>query len=335
MHALFGSAPARSMGLLAAGVVLDWLFGDPHGIWHPVQGIGALIHLFEKIFRKMFPKTRSGELLAGGCMTAAVLASTAVIVSTFVKVSGLIHPLAGVLAELYLYYSALAARSLHVESRKVKLALEHGGLQAGREAVSMIVGRDTQNLSEEGVIRAAIETVAENTSDGIIAPMLYLAFSGPFGGWLYKAVNTMDSMTGYKNDTYLYFGRTAAKLDDVLNFVPARFSALCMIFASALPGMRMNPKQAWAVYKRDRYKHASPNSAHTEAVMAGALGVQLAGDASYFGKTVKKETIGNPDRRVEPEDISRAAILMYAAQAAGFLICMAVLLFWFLVTAQH
>ena len=209
----------------------------------------------------------------------------------------------------------LATKCLKTESMKVYKRLSEHDLCGARKAVSMIVGRDTECLDEEGVAKAAIETVAENASDGVIAPMLYLALFGPVGGFFYKAVNTMDSMVGYKNDKYLYFGRCAAKLDDIVNYIPARISAWLMILASACE--RMNWKNAEKIYKRDRYCHASPNSAQTEAVMAGALEVQLAGDAVYFGKVVKKPTIGDDIRPVEAEDIKRANHLMYLTSFLG------------------
>ena len=195
-----------------------------------------------------------------------------------------------------------------MESSKVWKQLNAGSLEEARKAVSMIVGRDTEHLTEEGVAKAAIETVAENTSDGVIAPMLYTALGGPVLGFLYKAVNTMDSMVGYKNEKYLHFGRFAAKMDDVWNYIPSRISALLMIASAWI--FRMDYKRAWAVWKRDRRKHASPNSAQTEAVCAGALQVQLAGDAYYFGKLYPKETIGDDVRPIEPEDILRAGNLM-------------------------
>ena len=199
-------------------------------------------------------------------------------------------------------------------------------MEAAREAVSMIVGRDTQNLTKEGVAKAAIETVAENTSDGVIAPMLYTALGGPVLGFLYKAVNTMDSMVGYKNDRYLHFGRAAAKLDDVVNFLPARISALLMIGAAFLGGKSYNGRQAWRIWHRDSRKHASPNSAQTESVCAGALGIQLAGDASYFGKVVKKPYIGDPKRQVEYEDIRRANRLMNRTAWICELLCLGILM---------
>ena len=201
---------------------------------------------------------------------------------------------------------------------KVYAALEEGDLPKARKAVSMIVGRDTQKLTEEGVAKAAVETVAENSSDGVIAPLLFLALGGPALGFFYKAVNTLDSMVGYKNDTYLYFGRFSAKLDDVLNFIPSRISGLLLVLASPLAGLSM--EGAWKIFRRDRRNHASPNSAQTEAAVAGALGVQLAGDAYYFGKLYKKPTIGDPLRPVEYEDIRRVNRLMYAA------VCLALVL---------
>ena len=199
------------------------------------------------------------------------------------------------------------------ESTKVYTALKKNDLLGARYAVSMIVGRDTNVLDEAGVARAAVETVAESTSDGVIAPMLYTALGGPVLGMIYKAVNTMDSMVGYKNDKYLYLGRAAAKLDDVLNFIPSRLCAWIMIFAAYLPskGHEFDGKNAKKIFLRDRFNHASPNSAQTESVCAGALRVRLAGDAWYFGKLVKKKYIGDDLRPVEPEDIRRANRLLY------------------------
>lgn len=221
------------------------------------------------------------------------------------------HPMLGAVLECVMTYQMLAAKCLKTESMKVYQCLKHVSLEQAREAVSMIVGRDTKYLDEEGVAKAAVETVAENTSDGVIAPMLYLAAGGPVLGFLYKAVNTMDSMVGYKNDKYMYFGRAAAKLDDFVNFLPARVSACLMIAASFLAGSHFSGTGAWRIYQRDRKKHASPNAGQTEAVCAGALSIRLAGDASYFGRTVNKPYIGEAVRGVEYEDIRRANRLMY------------------------
>ena len=219
---------------------------------------------------------------------------------------------------------------MKTESMKVYKQLSEHDLCGARKAVSMIVGRDTECLDEEGVAKAAIETVAENASDGVIAPMLYLALFGPVGGFFYKAVNTMDSMVGYKNDRYHAFGTAAAMLDDVVNFIPARISAMLMILSCCFLGNEFDQKNAMKIFKRDRYQHASPNSAQTEAACAGALGIRLAGDASYFGRIVKKPYIGDPLRAVETEDIRRANRLLYGMAFFGWGICMAV---WLCVTA--
>ena len=226
--------------------------------------------------------------------------------------------LAGFVLETFWCGQLLATRSLKDESMKVYDRLKNGTIDEARYAVSMIVGRDTKDLTEEGVTKAAVETVAENSSDGIIAPMLYMAIGGAPLMFLYKGINTMDSMLGYKNDRYLYFGRCAAKLDDVANFIPARISGWLMVLATVFAGM--DTKNAAKIYKRDRRNHASPNSAQTEAAMAGALDVQLAGNAYYFGKLYEKPTIGDPIRPVETEDIKRANRLLYATCILGAII---------------
>ena len=233
------------------------------------------------------------------------------------------HPGLGVVIEAVMTYQILAARCLQVESSKVWKQLNAGSLEEARKAVSMIVGRDTEHLTEEGVAKAAIETVAENTSDGVIAPMLYTALGGPVLGFLYKAVNTMDSMVGYKNEKYLHFGRAAAKLDDVMNFLPARISALLMVGTAFISGKSYNGKQAWRIWRRDNRKHASPNSAQTESVCAGLLGLRLAGDAWYHGVLHKKKYIGDALREITPEDIPLSCKLMYGTTGIMLLLCLA------------
>ena len=236
--------------------------------------------------------------------------------------AGQIHPLVRFLVMCVMCGQLLAARSLEKESGKVRVFLEQGDTEGARQAVSMIVGRDTKRLTEEGIAKAAVETVAENASDGVIAPLLWMLVLGPLGGFFYKAVNTMDSMLGYKNEKYLYFGRPAARLDDVVNFIPSRLAALLMIAAAWLCGM--DGKGAFRIWRRDRFKHASPNSAQTESVCAGALGVALAGDAVYFGQGGEKAVYRDGKRPVEPEDIARANRLLYVSAsllcAAGLLI---------------
>lgn len=237
-----------------------------------------------------------------------------------------ISPCAAFVLECFWCYQLLAARSLGKESKKVYKKLMQDDLSGARLAVSMIVGRDTEQLTVEGVTKAAVETVAENTNDGVIAPLIYMLIGGPILGFVYKAVNTMDSMLGYKNEKYLYFGRVAAKMDDVAGFIPARISALLMILASCLLGM--DGKNALWIWKRDRRKHASPNAAQTEAVCAGALQVQLAGDAWYFGKKHEKDTIGDPIRNIEPKDILRSEKLMIGTEVLTFLLFGGIRLFF-------
>ena len=251
-------------------------------------------------------KYKRGMLLAFTVIFATFAMSVIIIVAAYS-----INLYAGVIAEAVMTWQILATKCLRVESMRVYDALRTDGVDAGRRAVSMIVGRDTSVLDAAGVTRAAVETIAENTSDGVIAPMLYTAIGGPVLGFVYKAVNTMDSMLGYKNDKYMYFGRFAARLDDVVNFIPARISAYLMIAAAFIGGRQFDGKNAYSIFKRDRFNHASPNSAQTESVCAGALRVQLAGDAVYFGKLVKKKYIGDGLREIEYEDIKRANRLMY------------------------
>ncbi len=303
----------RAIVMLGA-FVLDLLLGDPTWLPHPVIMMGKLIGFLEDRLRRIFPKTDRGERIAGIVLVLIVCLVCFGIPFLVVWFAYRLQPYVGVALEIFFCGQLLAARSLRSESMKVYERLINGTLDEARYAVSMIVGRDTENLSREGVIRAAVETVAENTSDGVIAPMFYMALGGAPLMFLYKAINTMDSMLGYKNDRYLWFGRCAAKLDDAANYVPARLSALLMIAASAAG---FDPANAFRIYKQDRRKHASPNSAQTESVMAGALHIQLAGDASYFGKIYKKPFIGKPDREVEDEDIPRAYRLMYFTSFLG------------------
>lgn len=305
-----------TIAALVAGYVLDLIIGDPHGMWHPICFIGNMISFFEKRLRT--GKSEQKDLVAGVLLVILVTGISTVIPLVLLLVCYRIWFWLGFAVETYMCYTILATKSLKTESMKVAKALETEGLEAGRYAVSMIVGRDTKDLTEAGVVKAAVETVAENTSDGILAPMFYMMIGGPVLGYFYKAVNTMDSMVGYKNDKFLYFGRAAAKFDDVMNFIPSRISGILMVLAAPL--VKLDGKNAWKIFKRDRLCHASPNSAQTEAVMAGALQVQLAGDAWYFGKKHEKPTIGDPIRPVEIADIDRANRLLYAASALGMIV---------------
>lgn len=349
----------------AAGFVLDLLAGDPYWLPHPVRLMGKGIGFLERCWNQ---ESFSDEkrLRRGRWMALVVPFFTAAIAGALLFTAYSVHAVAGMLVETVMTYQMLAAKCLKKESMKVYEKLRKEDLEGARQAVSMIVGRDTKNLDASAITRAAVETVAENTSDGEIAPMLALAFGGPVLGFAYKAVNTMDSMVGYKNERYLYFGRAAARLDDVVNFLPSRISALLMIVFSGLMGCLTGARtrmgcltgagtrmgcltgtrkrlvssdgsnvdmvegsntsiysglRAYQIWKRDRRKHASPNSAQTESACAGALGIQLAGNARYFGKLVRKPWIGDPERPVEPEDIRRANRLMLGTSWLCFMLC--------------
>ena len=300
-----------SLAACAAGFFLDFIFGDPAWLCHPVRLIGKGISFGERQLRRLCSSNKRGRgLVATGAVLWVCIAGISFLLPLGLLIlAQKIHPVLRFVLETFWCYQIIAARCLCKESVKVYDRLKADDLPGARRAVSMIVGRDTENLSAEGVTKAAVETVAENTSDGVTAPLIYMLIGGAPLGFLYKAVNTMDSMLGYKNDKYLYFGRIPAKMDDVFNYIPSRVTALFMIVAAFFCGM--DGKNAWRIYRRDRRKHASPNAAQTEAVCAGALRVRLAGDAVYFGKLYKKEFIGDNLRPIEPEDIKRTGRLMY------------------------
>ena len=314
---LTGMIEGRMVGYhlaaILAGYLLDLCLGDPHSMPHPVRAIGNLIVWLEKYLRPAGKKhaTERGERRAGVLFVCLVLLVTGSVAGAILWISRLGGIWIQTVVEAVMTYYLLAARSLRDESMAVCRKLVAGEIEGARYAVSMIVGRDTKPLSEAGIARAAVETVAENASDGVIAPLFYLAIGGPLLGWLYKAVNTMDSMVGYKNDRYLHFGRAAAKLDDLVNLIPSRLAALLLIASAYL--LRYDGKNAYRIWRRDRRNHKSPNSAQTESACAGALGLRLAGDAWYFGKLVPKPYIGDEIHPIEPQDIRRVNRLMYGA----------------------
>ena len=314
-----------SLCALILGFFLDLIVGDPHWMPHPIVFIGKLIDVTEKGMRRLFPKTVRGENFAGAAVWLIVVTVSAGIPLLVLHLAYGANCWLGLLLETILCAQILATKSLKTESMKVYQALQTGDLSKARYAVSMIVGRDTQYLDEAGVTRAAVETVAENTSDGIIAPMLFLAIGGAPLGFFYKAVNTMDSMLGYVEMPYKNVGLVPAKMDDVFNYIPARISAFLMLAAGGLLGMDV--KNGWKIFKRDRYNHSSPNSAQTESVCAGLLGLRLAGDAWYHGVLHKKKFIGDPIRQIVPEDIPLACRLLYGTAFLGLLVFCAVKLF--------
>ena len=295
------------------GFVLDALFGDPAWLPHPVVYMGKAISKLEKFLRPRLPKTPQGELLGGAIVAFCLPVGTFLLTGLVCWGAARLHPLLGLAVQMFWCGQALAARGLVQESTNVYKELKKPDLPGARKAVSRIVGRDTAELTAEGVTKAAVETVAENASDGVIAPRLYMLIGGAPLALTYKAINTMDSMLGYKNEKYLYFGRVPAKLDDAANYLPSRLAALLWVAAAAFT--HNDAKGAWKIWRRDRRRHASPNSAQTESACAGALGVQLAGPAWYFGQYYPKLTIGDALRPIEPEDILRANRMMYVASS--------------------
>ena len=295
------------------GFVLDALFGDPAWLPHPVVYMGKAISKLEKFLRPRLPKTPQGELLGGAIVAFCLPVGTFLLTGLVCWGAARLHPLLGLAVQMFWCGQALAARGLVQESTNVYKELKKPDLPGARKAVSRIVGRDTAELTAEGVTKAAVETVAENASDGVIAPLLYMLIGGAPLALTYKAINTMDSMLGYKNEKYLYFGRVPAKLDDAANYLPSRLAGLLWVAAAAFT--HNDAKGAWKIWRRDRRNHASPNSAQTESACAGALGVQLAGPAYYFGEYYAKPTIGDALRPIEPEDILRANQMMYVASS--------------------
>ena len=288
---------------LLTGSILDWIFGDPYHFPHMIRLMGNMISGLEKRLRKLFPEK---PRFAGICLTLIMCLFWIIMPGLLFHITGRYLGLtARFILESFFCYQLLAAKSLCVESMKVCKELKKGDTEGARKAVSMIVGRDTSVLDTAGITRAAVETVAENTSDGVIAPFLFMAIFGPVGGTFYKAVNTMDSMIGYTNDKYILFGRTAAKLDDVLNFIPARISGCLLTLAAyLLPGA---------------------DGKNAEAACAGALGLRLAGDAWYFGVLHKKQFIGDNDREIVPEDIWKASLLMFLAEGILMVVLLMIL----------
>lgn len=295
--------------LLVAAFVADLLFGDPRRLPHPVVGIGRLITGLERL---LYERLRPRHL--GGLVTVVLtLLATAACAWGILTLVTRLHPVVGTMAAGWLAWTCLAVRELHRQSATVVSALHSGDLEGARRALSLIVGRDTSELDEQAMLRACIETVAENSSDGIVAPLFYLGLGGPVAGLLFKAASTLDSMIGYKNERYREFGWAAARLDDLLNWLPARLTALLLVLAAGPLGL--DPRGAWRIARRDARRHASPNAGFPEAAAAGALGVQLGGPASYFGRWQDKPTFGDAGHRLTGDDYRRMVRLMYAVAA--------------------
>lgn len=316
------------------GFIIDLILGDPHGLIHPVQIIGWCIdklkkgmqHMiygcsWQKVKEKQLERKKTAELLCGYLLTFVIVVGTFCVITGILYVAECIHPGLRFALETFFIYQILATKSLKKESMKVYHKLKEGDLPGARIEISYLVGRDTQELDESEVAKADVETIAENTADGIIAPMFFIALGGAPLGFAYKAVNTLDSMVAYRNDELIHIGHASAKLDDICNFIPARLAAVMMILASVI--LRFDVKGAVKIFRRDRFAHLSPNSAQTEAVAAGALNIQLGGTHSYFGKPVEKPTIGDDIRPVEYEDIRRTNQLLYVSAFLTLAVCCA------------
>ena len=301
-----------------AGFVLDWILGDPKWLPHPICAVGRLISLAEKLLRRLFPPTPRALTAAGVFLWLIVCGVSFAAPFFLLRWLRDVNFWLGFVVEALLCWTLFARRSLADAGVHVYSALDES-LDAGRRAVAMYVGRDTAALDKEGVIKAAVETVAENTTDGVVSPLIFMLIGGAPLGFLYKAVNTLDSMVGYHNDEYEYLGKFSARMDDICNFLPARLTAACMIAGAGM--LHLDNRNALRIYRRDRSAHKSPNAGQTESVCAGALHVQLGGDASYFGKTVKKAAFGDPDRAINRGDILRSIDLMTTASVLALVLC--------------
>ena len=304
--------------LIIAAVALDLLFGDPRWLPHPVRLIAAMAVFMEKLTRKLF----RSEFLAGGVTAITVLSVTGGLTFLFIYAARLLHPVAGDVVTVLVLHTTFAARDLAGHSRMVQKALEGRNLVLARKKVAMIVGRDTENLNEADTARAAVETVAENTVDGVTAPLFFAVLFGPVGAMVYKAASTLDSTFGYKNEKYIRFGWCPAKFDDLLNYIPARLTAVCISVASLLTGM--SPKNALRILFRDGRNHPSPNAGLCEAAMAGAINIQLGGLNCYFGKPSEKPLLGEPGSTISPGHIKQANTLMFATYFVCLLLFMGI-----------
>ena len=312
--------------IILAAFILDCIIGDPQNPLHPMRIIGKGISLCITAYRKAKVKNRVVQFITGAFVSLLIIGLSFTVTFLITRLLYRLNFWVGLSVEVIICYFLIAAKELKDDSMKIQRDLSAGDIEGARKSLSYIVGRDTKNLDKPAMVKAAVETVAENVSDGVIAPLLFILIGGAPLGMAYKAVNTLDSMTGYRNEEFEYFGKFPARLDDVVNFIPSRVSALLMIIGSIFTGMDV--KAAVRIYFRDRYNHKSPNSAQTESVCAGALGLRLGGDNYYHGELVHKPTIGDDLNEPVPEHIAAANRLMYAASigaavlfsALGFII---------------
>lgn len=309
---------------ILAGFMLDYILGDPQNPYHPVRFLGWMNTLGIRLYNRLRPQGKLTQFLYGTFMAVIIIALTYGGIFALIKLLHLVSFWLGFAVEAILSYFIIASRCLNTESMRIHSALVREDLEGAREILSTIVGRDTKQLDHEKIIKATVETVAENLSDGVIAPLFYLFIGGVPLGFAYKAVNTLDSTVGYKNEMFMYLGKFSARLDDAANFIPARLSALLMLISAGVMGFDL--KNALKIYARDRYNHLSPNSAHTESVCAGALNIQLGGPSTYHGKLVAKPTIGDYNRQVQLADIKSVNKLMQASSVLFLVIGAAIVL---------
>lgn len=300
-----------------AAFALDYIAGDPYWFPHPVRLIGIYITKFEECARKI-AKNKTGLLISGVLLTFSAVIFSYIAAWMLLNLAYSINTYLYYAINILLLYICISARCLSFEGMKIFRALVRGDIEGGRRLLSFIVGRDTENLSESEIARGAVETIAENTSDGVVAPLFYMFIGGAPMAMAYKAINTLDSMVGYKNDKYIYFGWASARLDDIANFIPARLTGLLMVAASVF--LKFDYVESFRVLKRDCMKHSSPNSGYPESAAAGALNIQLGGINYYFGKPVVKPVIGNLGRTIISEDIEKAIKLMYVSSAEALII---------------
>ena len=291
--------------------ILDLIFGDPQNVVHPVQVIGKIISAGEKILLRKKYKFLAGAVL--NIFTVSITYTSMYLISKSVKISVFF-----MIIEIYLMYTIFSINSLAREGNRVYRILKEGDIERARKDLSYLVSRDTETMDEKMIIRSTMETISENTVDGIVAPMFYMFLGGMPLAMAYKAINTLDSMVGYKNEKYMEFGKFSAKVDDVANFIPARITGILIVLASMILGY--NYKNSLKIFLRDRKNHSSPNSAHSEASVAGALGVQFGGKVSYFGKEINKPTIGDKIKDFELEDIRKNIRIMYVTSFLSLVI---------------
>jgi adenosylcobinamide-phosphate synthase len=302
---------------IGAAFLMDVVFGDPPSLPHPVRLIGAYISSFEKHVRRL-AKSELGTKATGVFLLITTVALAYLLPWYVLRLAGSMSLYLYHIVNVLLMYTCIAARCLSDEGGRIYNALQEGDLEKSRKLLSMIVGRDTHSLNESGITRGAVETVAENTSDGVVAPLFYMFIGGAPLAMAYKAVNTLDSMVGYKNERYLNFGWASARFDDIANYIPARLTGILMVLAAML--LRLDYKKSFQILIRDSRNHSSPNSGFPEAAAAGALGVQLGGTNYYFGKSLEKPTIGEPLRPLDRHDIKAVIRLMYAASILALIL---------------